>query len=97
MSCPTPASAPFPRAAGPAEPLRPLASVASGGESSRIMLALKAAPGAAIAAAAHQENISDAGDLLVHGSLAISYSMSVSLFPQLGVWPFFGVRLGVVQ
>ncbi|KAK9798188.1 hypothetical protein WJX73_001384 [Symbiochloris irregularis] len=31
-------------AAGPAEPLRPLASVASGGESSRIMLALKAAP-----------------------------------------------------
>lgn len=35
-------------AAGPAEPLRPLASVASGGESSRIMLALKAAPAAAI-------------------------------------------------
>ena len=31
-------------AAGPAEPLRPLRAVASGGESARIMLALKAAP-----------------------------------------------------
>lgn len=31
-------------AAGPSEPLRPLSMVASGGESSRIMLALKAAP-----------------------------------------------------
>ena len=31
-------------AAGPAEPLRPLSLVASGGESSRVMLALKAAP-----------------------------------------------------
>lgn len=30
--------------AGPGEPLRPLAEVASGGESARIMLALKAAP-----------------------------------------------------
>lgn len=33
-------------AAGPAEPLRPLGAVASGGEQSRIMLALKAAPAA---------------------------------------------------
>ncbi|KXZ53683.1 hypothetical protein GPECTOR_6g600 [Gonium pectorale] len=39
-------------AAGPAEPLRPLAAVASGGESARLMLALKAAPGQAAAAAA---------------------------------------------
>lgn len=39
-------------AAGPAEPLRPLAAVASGGESARIMMALKAAPAAAAAAAA---------------------------------------------
>jgi hypothetical protein len=31
-------------AAGPAEPLRPLGAVASGGESARVMLALKAAP-----------------------------------------------------
>lgn len=38
-------------AAGPAEPLRPLAAVASGGESARIMMALKAAPAAAAAAA----------------------------------------------
>ena len=30
--------------AGPGEPLRPLAAIASGGESARIMLALKAAP-----------------------------------------------------
>ncbi|KAG2496383.1 hypothetical protein HYH03_005611 [Edaphochlamys debaryana] len=39
-------------AAGPAEPLRPLAAVASGGESARLMLALKAAPAQAAAAAA---------------------------------------------
>lgn len=39
-------------AAGPAEPLRPLAAVASGGESARIMMALKAAPAAAAIAAA---------------------------------------------
>jgi hypothetical protein len=31
-------------AAGPSEPLRPLSAVASGGESARVMLALKAAP-----------------------------------------------------
>ena len=37
-------------AAGPAEPLRPLRNVASGGESARIMLALKAAPKIARAA-----------------------------------------------
>jgi hypothetical protein len=35
--------------AGPGEPLRPLASVASGGESARVMLALKAAPSLAAA------------------------------------------------
>lgn len=34
----------FRMAAGPAEPLRPLSAVASGGESARVMLALKAAP-----------------------------------------------------
>ncbi|GLI67135.1 hypothetical protein VaNZ11_011345 [Volvox africanus] len=39
-------------AAGPAEPLRPLAAVVSGGESARIMLALKAAPAQAGVAAA---------------------------------------------
>lgn len=39
-------------AAGPAEPLRPLRAVASGGESARIMLALKAAPKIARAAGA---------------------------------------------
>ena len=39
-------------AAGPAEPLRPLAAVASGGESARIMMALKAAPAAAAASLA---------------------------------------------
>ncbi|KAK9819715.1 hypothetical protein WJX72_001582 [[Myrmecia] bisecta] len=40
-------------AAGPSEALRPLAAVASGGESARIMLALKAAPAAAAAAGQH--------------------------------------------
>lgn len=35
--------------AGPGEPLRPVSDVASGGESARIMLALKAAPAAAAA------------------------------------------------
>jgi DNA repair ATPase RecN len=37
-------------AAGPAEPLRTLGAVASGGESARVMLALKAAPALAMAA-----------------------------------------------
>lgn len=41
--------------AGPNEPLRPLAAVASGGEAARIMLALKAAPAAAAAAARVQQ------------------------------------------
>jgi hypothetical protein len=41
--------------AGPAEPLRPLAATASGGEAARIMLALKAAPAAAAAAALAQQ------------------------------------------
>ena len=36
-------------AAGPGEPLRPLASVASGGESARVLLALKASPALAVA------------------------------------------------
>ena len=39
-------------APGPQEPLRPLAATASGGESARIMMALKAAPAAAAAASA---------------------------------------------
>ena len=34
----------FMLAPGPQEPLRPLSGVASGGESARIMLAMKAAP-----------------------------------------------------
>ena len=47
-------------AAGPAEPLRPLSAVASGGERSRIMLALKAAPAAVQSASPS----SQAGDAL---------------------------------
>ena len=46
-------------AAGPAEPLRPLAAVASGGESARIMMALKAAPAAAAASIAASAETSD--------------------------------------
>lgn len=42
-------SAEFLMAAGPAEPLRPLSAVASGGESARVLLALKAAPALAVA------------------------------------------------
>ena len=37
-------------AAGPAEALRPLGAVASGGETARVMLALKAAPASVLAA-----------------------------------------------
>eukprot|EP00892_Ulva_mutabilis_P003781 jgi/Ulvmu1/1775/UM118_0015.1 len=48
-------------APGPAEPLQPLQSVASGGESSRVMLALKAAPAsAAERSGASQESAADA-------------------------------------
>lgn len=35
-------------ASGPYEPLRPLSAIASGGESARVMLALKAAPAMAV-------------------------------------------------
>ncbi|KAK9818486.1 hypothetical protein WJX74_010352 [Apatococcus lobatus] len=48
-------------AAGPSEPLRPLSMVASGGESSRIMLALKAAP-IHILEATHDERPQPASD-----------------------------------
>jgi DNA repair ATPase RecN len=41
--------------AGPAEPLRPLAATASGGEAARVMLALKAALAAAAALAQQQQ------------------------------------------
>ncbi len=47
--------------AGPSEPLRPLGLVASGGESSRIMLSLKAAP--VRAAQQHQLNAATDGEV----------------------------------
>eukprot|EP00803_Ostreobium_quekettii_P001314 evm.model.scf_926.1 EVM.evm.TU.scf_926.1 scf_926:4055-7364(-) len=50
----------FMLAAGPAEPLRPLSAVASGGESSRLMLALKTAP--VELAIADQERLSHGDD-----------------------------------
>lgn len=43
-------------AAGPAEQLRPLGAIASGGESARVMFALKAAPALALAAASGGDN-----------------------------------------
>ena len=45
-----PCSVEFLLAAGPAEALRPLGAVASGGETARVMLALKAAPASVLAA-----------------------------------------------
>ena len=45
--------------AGLGEPLRPLSAVASGGESARIMLALKAAP-AVVSVTNHDNHIDDA-------------------------------------
>ena len=47
-------------AAGPAEALRPLGAVASGGETARVMMALKAAPASVLAESGH----SSAGKLL---------------------------------
>jgi len=76
-------SADFLFAAGPGEPLRPLSAVASGGESARVMLALKAAPafmapppgapnGSSAAAEAQAEASSaassDGGDAMGNGS-----------------------------
>ncbi|CAL8460865.1 g396 [Coccomyxa elongata] len=48
-------------AAGPAEQLRPLGAVASGGESARVMFALKAAPALVLAAASDNQNASQEG------------------------------------
>lgn len=61
-------------AAGQGEPLRPLSAVASGGESARIMLALKAAPafigGTAAAAAAAEDDSEAAGGAAAGNSTA---------------------------
>lgn len=60
-------------AAGPAEPLRPLGAVASGGESARVMFALKAAPAIAAASdssheSAAEEQQSPIGELQSEGA-----------------------------
>lgn len=47
--CPFACSVEFLLAAGPAEALRPLGAVASGGETARVMMALKAAPASVLA------------------------------------------------
>ena len=51
--CPWSCSVEFLLAAGPAEALRPLGAVASGGETARVMLALKAAPASVLATSGH--------------------------------------------
>lgn len=62
-------SADFLFAAGPGEPLRPLASVASGGESARLLLALKAAPAFVLAGEAGRSSTgSDTGSSNGSGS-----------------------------
>ena len=53
--CSVVCSVEFLLAAGPAEALRPLGAVASGGETARVMMALKAAP-ASVLADAGQSN-----------------------------------------
>ena len=59
--CPCACSVEFLLAAGPAEALRPLGAVASGGETARVMMALKAAPASVLADTEH----GSAGKLLV--------------------------------
>ncbi|GFR51418.1 hypothetical protein Agub_g13706 [Astrephomene gubernaculifera] len=67
-------------AAGPAEPLRPLAAVASGGESARVMLALKAAPAQAVSAVEGDEEDADADvDQATSGTTSSASSGSASL------------------
>lgn len=56
-------------AAGPAEPLRPLGAVASGGESARVMFALKAAPALALAAASGGDNQNTSEEGAASGAL----------------------------
>ena len=54
-------------AAGPAEALRPLGAVASGGETARVMLALKAAPASLLAASDNEgENTLQSACLTLH-------------------------------
>lgn len=63
-------------AAGPSEPLRPLADVASGGEAARVMLALKAAAAAVAAPAADSssDGSSDGGSSTPTAAAAASGS-----------------------
>ena len=65
--CPHACSVEFLLAAGPAEALRPLGAVASGGETARVMMALKAAPASVLADSGH----SSAGKLLCGTSRAL--------------------------
>lgn len=67
-------------AAGPADPLQPLAAVASGGESARVMLALKAAPSVVLKQAAAAEGLwgADSGRPGAAGAPASSSSSSSS-------------------
>ncbi|BDA41836.1 DNA repair protein RecN [Coccomyxa sp. Obi] len=84
-------------AAGPAEPLRPLGAVASGGESARVMFALKAAPALALAAASAGDNqnvsevVAAGGELQSQGEFGMD-GASVMILDELdsGV----GSRLG---
>lgn len=62
--------------AGPGEPLRPLAEVASGGESARLMLALKAAPAVVTNGDGQRiDNLTGNLETLRHGAIA-SYNCS---------------------
>ena len=53
LTSPWDCSVEFLLAAGPAEALRPLGAVASGGETARVMMALKAAPASVLANSGH--------------------------------------------
>ena len=55
-------------AAGPAEALRPLGAVASGGETARVMLALKAAPASLLAASDNE------GECALHSPCLIMHA-----------------------
>ena len=79
-------------AAGPSEPLRPLGAVASGGESARIMLALKAAPALAWREREEQELEGGSGSEAGAGRVEASGSGQIMVLDELdsGV----GGRLG---
>lgn len=79
-TCPDNRSVEFLLAAGPAEALRPLGVVASGGETARVMMALKAAPASVLADSGHSTEGKTHAKHAAHLHPVISWSSGAHIY-----------------